>query len=217
MYLHKIHLNLKCKEARRDVADPYEMHSTLCRAFSEPEVKCSSGGSLLWRLESERNSAGMPVVIIQSYAIPEWSRINPKEWFWEQPSPPISIDKKVIPHIKIGHRFRYRLRANPSVKKNGKRFGLYDADAQIAWLQRQGEKCGFKVLTIHRGDEKIIIGQKRNERPINIFSVLYDGILDVTDISLFKMTVDTGIGHGKAMGLGLLSVAPLRRCVDVKN
>ncbi len=209
MYLHKIYLNLKCKEARRDLADPYEMHSTLCRAFSEPGIKCPPG-VLFWRLEPERNRAGMPAAIVQSRVIPDWRRINPNEWFWEQPLPPISIDDKITPYIRIGNKFRYRLRANSSVKKNGKRFGLYDMDSQITWFQRQGEKCGFKALTVHRSDEKMLTGQKHNECSICIFSVLYDGILEVTDNLLFKRTIDTGIGHGKAMGLGLLSVIPLQ-------
>lgn len=210
MYLHRIYLNLKCKEARRDISDPYEMHSTLCRAFSEPGTKCPLG-TLLWRLEPERNKAGMPIVIVQSQAIPEWQRINPKEWFWEQPSLPINIDEKLNPYIKIGYKFRYRLRANPSVKKDGRRFGLYDADSQITWFQRQSEKkeCEFKALTIHRSDEKMLFGQKRDEHPIHIFSVLYDGILEITNVQSFKRIINDGVGHGKAMGLGLLSVVPV--------
>ena len=43
---------------------------------------------------------------------------------------------------------------------------------------------------------------------IRIFSVLYDGILTVTEPASFLGAMKTGIGHGKAMGLGLLSVAP---------
>ena len=44
---------------------------------------------------------------------------------------------------------------------------------------------------------------------IQILSVLYDGILTLTDADRFREALQTGIGHGKAMGLGLLSVAPI--------
>jgi CRISPR system Cascade subunit CasE len=210
MYLHKIHLDLRCKEARRDVSDPYEMHSTLCRAFSAPDAKCPQG-SFLWRLEPERSSDGMSKIVIQSRELPDWSRINLLEWFWEQPSMPIDIEQKLdFEHVKIGDSFRYRLRANPSARKNGKRIGLFNTDAQIAWFQRQGEMNGFKSLTIHRSEERMLTGQKRSDRPIRVFSVLYDGILEVADTALFSKAVMGGIGHAKAMGLGLLSVVPVR-------
>jgi CRISPR system Cascade subunit CasE len=44
---------------------------------------------------------------------------------------------------------------------------------------------------------------------IQILSVLYDGILTVIEPDGFRDALQTGIGHGKAMGLGLLSVAPI--------
>jgi len=40
-------------------------------------------------------------------------------------------------------------------------------------------------------------------------SALYDGILMVTEPDNFRASLQTGIGHGKAMGLGLISVAPI--------
>lgn len=43
---------------------------------------------------------------------------------------------------------------------------------------------------------------------IRIFSILYDGFLRVTEPEAFRITLQAGIGHGKALGLGLLSVAP---------
>ncbi len=74
MLLHKLYLNLRCKEVRRDIADPYEMHSTLCRAFCEQEQKCPPG-LFLWRLEPETRTDGMPIVLVQSQVMPEWTRI----------------------------------------------------------------------------------------------------------------------------------------------
>lgn len=43
MFLHRIHLDPRCREARRDLSDPYQLHSTLCRAFSTPDKKCPEG------------------------------------------------------------------------------------------------------------------------------------------------------------------------------
>ncbi|MFH1259969.1 MAG: type I-E CRISPR-associated protein Cas6/Cse3/CasE [Elusimicrobiota bacterium] len=209
MYLHRIHLNLRCKEARRDVSDPYEMHSTLCRAFSAPDAKCSQG-AFLWRLEPERRSDGMPKIVIQSRELPDWSRINLPEWFWAKPALPIDIMKKLaLKDLENGKRFRYRLRANPVASHKGKRFGLFESTAQVSWFQRQGEKNGFKSITIHRSEERMLTGNIRSGHPIRVFSVLFDGILEIIDPTLFGKAVSDGIGHGKAMGLGLLSVIPV--------
>ena len=39
--------------------------------------------------------------------------------------------------------------------------------------------------------------------------MLYDGILAVTAPDKFRDALQTGVGHGKGMGLGLLSVVPI--------
>jgi CRISPR system Cascade subunit CasE len=39
-------------------------------------------------------------------------------------------------------------------------------------------------------------------------SVLYDGMLEVTDETLFHETLAHGVGPDKAYGFGLLSIAP---------
>jgi CRISPR system Cascade subunit CasE len=211
MLLHKIELNLRCKEVRRDVADPYEMHSTLCRVFSVEEQKCLSA-LFLWRLEPETTVQGMPKVLIQSAQLPEWSRIGVDDWFVQEPSDPIDIKQKLKlspDMLSSGIRFRYRIRINPCVRRNGKRIGLYKHEEQDAWLMRQGEKNGFIPVTIHRSQERMLDGKRRSGEPIRVFSVLYDGVLKVTEPELFIKAVSYGIGHGKALGLGLLSIVPI--------
>jgi CRISPR system Cascade subunit CasE len=52
-------------------------------------------------------------------------------------------------------------------------------------------------------------GKQHSGNAIRIFSVLYDGILTVSEAESFRNALQTGIGHGKAMGLGLLSVVPI--------
>lgn len=212
MLLHKLILDLRCKEARRDVADPYEMHSTLCRAFSSSEKKCPPG-TFLWRLEPESNGIGMPVIIVQSTVVPDWSRILVSDWFSEKPFPPIDIKDKLNlnpGNLSIGTRFRYRLRANPTVCRNGKRIGLYKPNEQEEWFLRQGQSKGFAPTTVHRSQEQMLTGSRRDGGTLKVFSVLYDGILKVTEPKPFIDAISSGIGHGKTMGLGLFSVFPIR-------
>lgn len=228
MHLYRIHLNPRCKEARRDLADPYQMHATLCRAFFPPETACPQG-ALLWRQEPETDREGRPRVLIQSRANPDWSRIPAPGWL-AQAEPGIDLVQKLaLETLQTGQRFRFRLRANPCKTVQGKRQGLGHPDAQRAWLVRKGAQHGFglpePVTTdyfeflnssedrayhdVRVSQDQMLTGHRHDGTAIHVFSVLYEGRLMVIDPVKFKTALVSGIGHGKVMGLGLLSVLPL--------
>ncbi len=223
MFLHRIYLDPRCREARRDLADPYQLHATLCRAFSRPEQKCP-GGAVLWRLEPESGPEGCPRVLIQSRAIPDWAGIGVQGWLAKADAP-IDLDGRLkLDALKSGQRYRFRLRANPCVSRNGKRLGLLQLVEQEQWIQRKGQAHGFVLPQRHSpvgseqetprvdvavSQEQMLSGMQHHGNRIRIFSVLYDGVLTVTDADAFANVLRTGIGHGKTLGLGLLSVAPI--------
>jgi CRISPR system Cascade subunit CasE len=208
MLLHRIHLDLRSREVRRDLADPYEMHATLCRAFSSVDQKCPAG-TFLWRLEPESSASGAARVLVQSHICPDWSRIEVQGWLAEQPEAGIDLQAKLaLSSLGVGRRFRYRLRANPCVCKDGKRVGLLGLEDQRNWIARKGILHGFKPCTVHSSQEKMLSGHQHNGNPIRVFSALFDGVLVVEEPEKFVGAIRSGIGHGKAVGLGLLSVAP---------
>jgi CRISPR system Cascade subunit CasE len=57
--------------------------------------------------------------------------------------------------------------------------------------------------------EQMLRGRQHAGNGIRVYAVLFDGLLTVTDPETFRVALRTGVGHGKAMGLGLLSIAPL--------
>lgn len=223
MFLHRIHLDPHCREARRDLSDPYQLHATLCRAFCPPDRKCPEG-EILWRLEPETDSNGYPRVLVQSRTIPNWAGIGVKEWL-AKADPPIDLKNRLKPDsLKIGQRFRFRLRANPCVTRDGKRLGLLRLEEQEQWIARKGHLHGFVLpqlpsfdlsearqarVDVRVSQEQMLRGIQHAGNGIRIFSVLYDGMLSVNEPAKFRDALQTGIGHGKALGLGLLSVAPL--------
>jgi CRISPR system Cascade subunit CasE len=211
MLLHRIHLDLRCKEVRRDLADPYQMHSTLCRAFSPPE-KNVSPGEFLWRLEPETDSKGNARLILQSRSVPEWSRIEFAGYFHGTPDPPLDFFTRLgLDKGQAGKVFRFRLRANPCITRAGKRLGLMQLEEQLSWLKRKGESHGFEVQGVQTSEDKMLTGQRRNSSDsLRIFSVLFDGMLKIKEPEPFREAVTKGIGHGKAFGLGLLSIIPIR-------
>ncbi len=131
-------------------------------------------------------------------------------------------DRLKLDSLKVGQRFRFRLRANPCVTRNGKRLGLLRLEEQEAWINRKGKRHGFSLpqlasfdfsdqsserVDVRISQEQMLRGKQHSGNGIRIFSVLYDGILMVTEPNTFRDALSNGIGHGKAMGLGLLSVA----------
>lgn len=223
MFLHRIHLDPRCREARRDLSDPYQLHSTLCRAFCEPDSKCPEG-EFLWRLEPETDPMGYPRILLQSRKIPNWTCISVKGWL-AKAEPAIDLEDRLrLDSIKVGQHFRFRLRANPCVTRNGKRLGLLRLDEQETWIKRKGEQRGFSLsqlasfdlsesekgrIDVRISQEQMLRGKQHTGNGIRIYSVLYDGTLTITEADKFKDVLQTGIGHGKVMGLGLLSVVPI--------
>jgi CRISPR system Cascade subunit CasE len=223
MFLHRIHLDPRCREARRDLSDSYQLHSTLCRAFSVPDRKCAEG-EFLWRLEPETDPVGCPRVLVQSRTIPDWGGIGVPGWL-AKAEPAIDLkDRLKLDSLKAGQRFRFRLRANPCLTRNGKRLGLLREQEQESWIERKGHLHGFSLpkipsfdlsesaqerLDVRISQEHMLRCNQHSGNAIRIFSVLYDGILTVTEPDKFRDALQTGIGHGKAMGLGLLSVVPI--------
>lgn len=223
MLLHRIHLDPRCREARRDLSDPYQLHATLCRAFSPPDTKCPEG-EILWRLEPETDANGRPRVLVQSRSIPNWDRIGVKGWLADVDSPIELKSRLKLEALTTGQRFRFRLRANPCVTRNGKRQGLLQLIEQEQWIKRKAAQHGFVLpellsldfskagqerVDVRVSQEQMLSGRQNHGNSIRIFSVLYDGVMTVTDASAFVKVLQTGIGHGKALGLGLLSVAPI--------
>jgi CRISPR system Cascade subunit CasE len=188
-----------------------------------PDKKCSES-EFLWRLEPETDSDGCPRILVQSWKIPDWTGIGVKGWLANADSAVDLKDKLKLDSLKTGQRFRFRLRANPCVCRNGKRQGLLRLEEQETWIERKGELHGFSLpnlasfdfsessqerIDVRVSQEQMIRGSQHSGNGIRIYSALYDGVLTVTEPDKFRNVLQTGIGHGKVMGLGLLSVVPI--------
>ena len=116
MYLSRLRLNPHDRKARRDLADPYRLHQTLAAAAGDDD-------RLLFRAEPD--APGGPAVLVQTHAAPDWARL---------PDAYARIDgpKPFEPEISEGQRLRFRLVANPTVKKH-----------------RDGRKNGTRVPLVH--------------------------------------------------------------------
>jgi CRISPR system Cascade subunit CasE len=199
MYLTRLSLDAQNPAARRDLASVYDMHRTLVRAFVEDET--SQPSRFLWRLEVARGSWDKPIVLVQSAKPGRWSPIHRLSGYLRQDieTKQVALDRLVQP----GRRYLFRLLANPTVCRQRKRYALMREEEQLAWINRQGQQHGFEVLS------SVVTAKERcRDRKIVIDRVRFEGLLRAENPDCLRQALVAGIGPGKALGCGLLSIAP---------
>jgi len=202
LYLSRLDLNLQSAAARQDLLDPYQMHRTVLQAF---DASRRAAGAL-FRLEAAATGA---VVLVQSWQEPDWSCLPGDYLRGPDGGVPDVAVKVWRPRFAHAQLLRFRLRANPTFKRGRRRLAWLHEGEQLAWLQRQGERSGFTVLQTQLASEGFVrmAPPGRRRRPLTCHAVLFDGLLTVTEPSLFSGAVARGLGSCKAFGFGLLSLA----------
>src|SRR5437868_1174174 len=109
LILSRLYPNLRSHEARRDMADAYQMHRTILRAF--PDAATGGPGRVLFRVDVLRAKSQV-TVLVQSDKAPDWSRL-PLGWLVPPEALPPDVrpaDSKPLSLIfAAGQRFRFRL------------------------------------------------------------------------------------------------------------
>ena len=219
MYLSLLEITTDAR-GRRFLADPYRVHQKLLNAFPDGQA-----GRVLFRIEeASADELGLddrpPRILVQAPIAADWSRA-----FADLPTlARVPRQKEIAPSFSSGRRLRFRLRANPTIRrkldlkprsegkepKDGNRFGLLKEEEQRAWLERKGAGGGFKLLEYDvqaRGQARFQAGRGEQHRTETHVDVTFEGYLEVTDPDAFAAVLDGGIGAAKAYGFGLLSVA----------
>jgi CRISPR system Cascade subunit CasE len=217
MYLSRLILDPRNRRVQREVANPYQMHKSLMRAFPDDLQKGQE--RVLFRLEAGRS--GALTLLVQSWDLPDWSWLAEPEARGYllpvgEPNPAVkSFDLKPT----AGQVLAFRLRANPTVKhwypdekgeKRPKRIGIYDEKARIEWLERKGEQGGFRLLSARTSGQENVertIERQGKKHPLKFAAVQFDGLLQVTDPGRLHDAVRQGVGSAKGFGFGLLSLA----------
>ncbi len=217
MYLSRLILNPRSRQVRKELANPYDLHRTVMRAF--PDGVRREDADILYRLEADQNP---PLLLVQSEIEPAWDALNPG---WLHPASPFdplpnpAVRRVESLHLPAGRILQFRLVANPIVKKkregkkHSNRVPLVREETQIAWLQDKGKIHGFRVhQALVTDPRKYTLWKRRGTKaqkkpPITLFTVRFDGILQITDPEAFAQALRQGIGPAKAFGCGLLSVA----------
>jgi len=203
MYLSKIHIPWQ------QAQNPYQLHQALWRLFPGFE---DADREFLFRVEQLQKGMGAQV-LLQSAMQPQSS----------EQSPAILALREYVLNVQNGQRLRFRLRANPiktikdsskgSVEKKGKTFTktvrvpLLHEEQQQAWLERKLQAFAQLETLIMQPEPVLYFRKAKEGRSGKIQTVMFDGVLTVTDVEAFNDQVIKGIGPAKAFGCGLLSLA----------
>jgi CRISPR system Cascade subunit CasE len=87
--------------------------------------------------------------------------------------------------------------------------GLWREAEQLEWLQRQAQRVGLASVEAAVSEAERMRCRK-HDGMITLASAQFDGRAVIADPVALVAGVTSGIGHGRMLGHGLLSLAPLR-------
>lgn len=226
MYLSRIQLNPRRRDARRLLSSPQRLHAAVLASFPEPPTGERAGDPrVLWRLDNERDDRILLYVV--SPERPDFAHLA-EQAGW--PSTERGTSKPYAPlldGLATGRRWAFRLTANPTryvTPQDGgraKRVAHVSVPHQEQWLTDRAAASGFRVweAPAHDGSTSPVLTLTRrsvqqftrrgSDRPVTLAVAQFDGVLEVTDVDALRDTLVTGIGPAKAYGCGLLTLAPV--------
>lgn len=223
MYLHKIIPNEKYrnKYKRQFEKDAYFVHDLIWRLVS---LDKNQKRDFLYRAEYDAYNHVKHLLLLATHIIQSTNEMD------------VIVSPFYNPQIIEGESLRFKLRANPIVKRteNGKQkeYGLIiDAKHQmkkknlvcgedyaldelihekgISWLERKGLQHGFSVenWNVAIGNDNEYLINSNEKKKFVIRTLDFDGKLIVMDSELFSKALCGGVGSAKSFGCGLLSIA----------
>lgn len=226
MYLSCIELDATTLDVVRLLGSPYRTHAAVERAFSENAVRETEKGRILWRVDTLLDSpiARLYIASPDQPDLGEWSlRCN------LHAESIVSVQSKdyepFLARIDGGTRWNFRLKANPvrrvlvdkGRRENQSVVGTLQGHVTVAqqmeWLLERADSHGFQIES-QDGTPCVLVSNrhretfKRQGKTVTLTTAQYDGVLTVTDVDAFRLTLCRGVGRAKGFGCGLLTIVP---------
>lgn len=218
LHLTRVTLNPLDRQVIRDLADPYDMHRTLTRAA---ERAADLPIPFLWRQDSSGPTEPQ-IVLIQSEQPLNWNALP--DGFAGQVEQRTWNPDAVL---KAGQQLRFRVVANPTVNRvpqarpvdepsnlpargRRKRLGLRCEADQLAWMRRQADRLGLIPISLAVSRTGQIRSHRKANHRITVCTAQFDGVATITEPAALISGMRRGIGHARMLGLGLVTIAPLR-------
>ncbi len=216
MYLSRLILNPRSRQVRNELADPYELHRTVLRAFPDANYKENESAGVLFRVDLHPRTR-VPTLLVQSLYAPNWDFLSDeeKDYLLGEAYLPLDVENPAVkawnPQLREGQELMFRLRANPTKreKASAKRIGLIHEDDQRKWLERKLQEAGATLLAVNIVNEQIQRSRwlGKSDGRMSFLAVRFEGMLRVQDPDKLREHLTTGFGSAKGFGFGLLSLA----------
>jgi len=196
LYLTQLALDPYAKEVRRALEDRYALHRIAYSLKGDGRK-----GRLLWRLEPLRGKK-RPVMLVQTPFPPELGHFLAQGWGDARVN---QIQLELAPGV-----YAFRLEANAVRRREQKARPLLDPDEQVHWLGEKLAPLELPEVIPTRSVAHVV--RKPGGETYTLHAVLFEGRLLVPESGVGEAAarVLEGIGRGRSMGLGLLSLKRAR-------
>ncbi|AXQ78447.1 type I-E CRISPR-associated protein Cas6/Cse3/CasE [Streptococcus chenjunshii] len=212
MYISRVEIDRNNRRKIKDLRNIESYHGWVEQSFPD-EIKQEIRTRKLWRIDQLQ---GKQYLIIVSQEKPNLKQL---EKYGVKNSAQTKDYDHFLNSLKEGERMRFRLVLNPVIsrtsKDNNHKRGVLmphvTVKHQMEYLMNRSMKNGFALRDddfsiVERGYE---VFNKTHSKSIRLIKAVYEGILIVNDVELFKKVLTEGIGKKKAYGFGLMTVIPV--------
>lgn len=210
--LTQIKVNPRSRHAQRDLGDSHGMHQRVMRLLPDgagvEDLRART--STLHRLD--RFPDGSIHLLVQSGLDTLAVDTLPEGYAITAPRT-ISLDP-FHASLSVGERVRYAITVNPtksiSTPERGarsKRITLTGYDDVHQWWARKAEAAGVELVGLPRIDPAIQPTGTRQGQSVRHRAFRIEGVARVGQPDLLRAALVSGIGRGRAYGLGLMTVA----------
>lgn len=216
MYLTRFQINTTRRGARRLLTSPQAIHAAVLAGFADLPVGGGGRPRTLWRLDG---SGYHQLLYIVSPTEPDLTHLVEQAGWPTTETWQTRGYVGLLSSLHAGQRWAFRLTANPvrdgrlPHRADTQRVGHVTVDQQRKWLLDRAERAGFRIITTQCDEPDITIHRRhthtfqRGQHKVTLSVATYDGQLEVTDADALRATLTAGLGHAKAYGCGLLTLA----------
>ncbi len=192
MYISKVLIDAKIPAVRHDLNSPDLFYNT---------VKSMTGDSKpVYRIENiplNKTDFIQPVLVV-SESKPDITKSRKPAGYFAG----IESIEYTIP-IREGMVYKFFIKANPSVRIFFRDYDIDTEEARKKWIETECSPNGFELIDCKCTDDGFIVSREKGKR---LCSVIYEGSLKISDENKFRAALHRGIGRGRSLGLGLLSI-----------
>lgn len=197
VYLSKLNLDRQHPSVRQALRSCHDMHRSLMSAFPDDTTREQAG--MLYQVNRD-------IIWMSSAIAPDRDTLEQKGFSVEGSRSIDSLQSVLQNGMYLGfHLLAVPTKKMPVEGKHSQRRYLRTEEERCEWLKRKGTQGGFRVCSARELGEETV-GGIRQQQKLMFTAMKWEGVLEITDETIFWNSLCHGIGPERAYGAGLLRV-----------